>query len=275
MLRNPSIDSPSTGGGSSNCVGMGLGAGLVAGSSSSMLDHVLLGHDPSAWATGPVGSRDGVLVVISACSAATTASTPGGAQSTMGSTTGGVGRSLCLLPSTLPVGSGLGLNPALTELKRFWDLGQLAIVDGVLGTRTQTCRTSHRWRIGWRPSRLVLRIQPGGWGVGWTTTWAAPRSCCAPAAEVDGAAPSPHRPRPTWDRGAVRTTGFRRASNSATNASTPRCERCKQLPARDGRRRWPGQAFVDCDLAANLAPLYPALSFRPTNQQRNEGRGTV
>src|SRR5262245_43627363 len=45
-------------------VGMGLGAGLMAGSGSSLLDRVLLGHDPTTWAAGPIGSNDGVLVVI-------------------------------------------------------------------------------------------------------------------------------------------------------------------------------------------------------------------
>jgi uncharacterized protein (DUF1501 family) len=42
---------------------MGLGAGLMAGSGGSLLDHVL-GHDPSAWAAGPVGPNDGIIVVI-------------------------------------------------------------------------------------------------------------------------------------------------------------------------------------------------------------------
>ena len=45
-------------------IGMGLGAGLMAGSGGSLLDRVLSGHDPSAWAAGPIGPHDGVLVVI-------------------------------------------------------------------------------------------------------------------------------------------------------------------------------------------------------------------
>ncbi|MGI9644467.1 MAG: twin-arginine translocation signal domain-containing protein, partial [Ilumatobacteraceae bacterium] len=45
-------------------VGMGLGAGLVAGPGSSLLDMALPGLDPSAWAAGPIGPDDGVLVVI-------------------------------------------------------------------------------------------------------------------------------------------------------------------------------------------------------------------
>ena len=56
-------------------VGMGMGAGLVAGGSGTLLDELLLGHDPSAWAAGPVGATDGIVVVW-ACSAATTGSTP-------------------------------------------------------------------------------------------------------------------------------------------------------------------------------------------------------
>jgi uncharacterized protein (DUF1501 family) len=45
-------------------VGMGVGAGLVAGGGGSLLDEMILGHDPSAWAAGPVGTNDGILVVI-------------------------------------------------------------------------------------------------------------------------------------------------------------------------------------------------------------------
>ena len=45
-------------------VGAGLGAGLVAGPGTSLLDSMLPGHDPSAWALGPVGPNDGILVVI-------------------------------------------------------------------------------------------------------------------------------------------------------------------------------------------------------------------
>ena len=44
-------------------VGMGVGAGLVAGGAGSLLDEMLLGHDPSSWAAGPVGPTDGILVV--------------------------------------------------------------------------------------------------------------------------------------------------------------------------------------------------------------------
>ena len=92
-----------------------------------MLDHVLLGHDPSAWATGPVGSRDGVLVVISMF---------GGnyGLNTVVPINDGLyyqqhGALAVPAAHTLPVGSGLGLNPALTELKRsgFRQLGSWTV----------------------------------------------------------------------------------------------------------------------------------------------------
>ena len=44
-------------------VGMGLGAGLVAGPGTRLLD-AALGHDASAWAAGPVADNQGILVVF-------------------------------------------------------------------------------------------------------------------------------------------------------------------------------------------------------------------
>src|SRR5690606_2979902 len=45
-------------------VGMGAGAGLLAGPSTSLLDVFLPGLDPAVWSLGPVGPNDGILVVI-------------------------------------------------------------------------------------------------------------------------------------------------------------------------------------------------------------------
>src|SRR5215203_3617276 len=45
-------------------IGMGAGAGLLGGPATTLLDHLLLGHDPSAWAAGPVAPTDGILVVL-------------------------------------------------------------------------------------------------------------------------------------------------------------------------------------------------------------------
>jgi len=109
-------------------VGMGLGAGLVAGPGTSLLD-AAIGHDPSAWAAGPIGPDDGVLIVIGMF---------GGNDGLNTVVPISDGRyydmhgALAIAPEdTLRLDDRSGLNQNLTEFKRFWDAGQLAIVEGV------------------------------------------------------------------------------------------------------------------------------------------------
>jgi len=45
-------------------VGMGAGAGAVAGPGTSILDSVLANRADTTWAAGPVGDDDGILVVL-------------------------------------------------------------------------------------------------------------------------------------------------------------------------------------------------------------------
>ncbi|WP_420451078.1 DUF1501 domain-containing protein [Ilumatobacter sp.] len=109
-------------------VGMGLGAGLVAGPGSSLLD-AALGHDPSTWALGPIGADEGVLVVIGMYGGNDGLNTvvphgDGTYHDQHGALALGAGE-------TLPLDGTTGLHPELTELKRFWDAGNLAIVEGV------------------------------------------------------------------------------------------------------------------------------------------------
>ncbi len=110
-------------------VGLGVGAGALAGPASSLLDLTLPGHDPSAWAAGPAGPNDGVLIVIGMFGGNDGLNTvvPVNDQLYYGQH-----RSLAIRPeSTLPIDSATGLNPELTVFKQFWDTGQLAIVEGV------------------------------------------------------------------------------------------------------------------------------------------------
>src|SRR4029450_763778 len=98
-------------------VGMGLGAGLMAGSGGSLLDRVLLGHDPSAWAAGPIGAHDGVLVVIGMFGGNDGLNTVVPFDDPLYYQQHG---SLAIAAGqTLPIAPGLGLNPALTELKQW------------------------------------------------------------------------------------------------------------------------------------------------------------
>ena len=110
-------------------VGMGVGAGAIASTGGSLLDLHLPGLDPSAWAAGPIGPNDGVLIVLGMFGGndglnTVVPFTDGNYQTQHGS--------LALRGNqVLPLDADTGLHPALSEFKRFWDAGQLAIVEGV------------------------------------------------------------------------------------------------------------------------------------------------
>lgn len=144
-------------------VGAGLGAGLVAGPGSSLLDAALPGFDPSAWALGPVGPNDGILVLIGMY---------GGNDglNTVVPTNDGRYRdqhgSLAIpAGDTLRLDGNSGLHPNLTALKQFWDDDKLAIVEGV--GHTDTDEFSHfnsmaKWMSG-RPSGVPNSGWLGRW----------------------------------------------------------------------------------------------------------------
>ena len=110
-------------------VGMGVGAGVVSGGTGSLLDSLIFGHDPSAWAAGPVGPTDGILVVIGMFGGNDGLNTVipfnDGNYYTMHGNLAIPG------DQTLPIDKNVGLNPELTEFKQMWDRGELAIVDGI------------------------------------------------------------------------------------------------------------------------------------------------
>ncbi len=110
-------------------VGMGLGAGMVAGPGSSLLDSVLSGGPGTAWAAGPIGPDDGILVVIGMNGG------NDGLNTVVPIADGHYydhhGSLAVPAAQTLPINAATGLNPALTVLKEFWDLDQLAIVEGI------------------------------------------------------------------------------------------------------------------------------------------------
>ena len=110
-------------------VGLGVGAGALAGPTSSLLDLSLPGLDPTVWAAGPAGPNDGVLIVIGMFGGNDGLNTvvPINDQQYYGQH-----RSLAIRPeNTLPIDAVTGLNPELTAFKQFWDAGQLAIVEGI------------------------------------------------------------------------------------------------------------------------------------------------
>ncbi|MFW2334678.1 DUF1501 domain-containing protein [Ilumatobacter sp.] len=110
-------------------VGMGAGAGVAAGSVSPIVDDLLTGLGRPTWAAGPVGPTDGILVVIGMFGGNDGLNTVvpfnDGNYYTMHGNLAIPGN------QTLALDGNVGLNPALTELKKFWDDGQLAVVDGI------------------------------------------------------------------------------------------------------------------------------------------------
>ncbi len=110
-------------------VGLGVGAGALAGSTSSLLELSLPGLDPSAWAAGPIGANDGILIIIGMFGGNDGLNTvvPINDQLYYGQH-----RNLAIAPAaTLQIDGATGLHPELTAFKRFWDAGQLAIVEGI------------------------------------------------------------------------------------------------------------------------------------------------
>jgi uncharacterized protein (DUF1501 family) len=112
-------------------VGMGMGAGIVSGGTGSLLDGLGFGfgHDPSAWAAGPVGPTDGILVVIGMY---------GGNNGLNTVVPVNDGRYYDMhgplaIPAaeTLPLGNGAGLNPNLPKLHELWNAGHMAVVEGI------------------------------------------------------------------------------------------------------------------------------------------------
>ncbi len=111
-------------------VGMGIGAGALAGPATTLLDELVLpGHDPSAWAAGPIGPDDGILVVVGMFGGNDGLNTI--VQFDDGDYYRMHGELAIAGADTLPLDGRVGLNAELIELKRFWDQGSLAIVEGV------------------------------------------------------------------------------------------------------------------------------------------------
>lgn len=143
-------------------VGLGLGAGLVAGPGTSLLDAALPGHDPSAWAAGPIGDSDGILVIIGLFGG------NDGLNTVVPINDGRYydqhGALAVPAATTLPLDANSGLHPELTEFKRMWDAGQLAIVEGVghLQEEFSHFASMAKWMSG-RPTGVASSGWAGRW----------------------------------------------------------------------------------------------------------------
>jgi uncharacterized protein (DUF1501 family) len=238
-------------------VGMGLGAGLVSGPGTSLLDEALLGHDPAAWALGPVGATEGILVVIGLYGG------NDGLNTVVPINDGYYydqhGALAVDAATTLPLNDSTGLHPALSEFKRFWDTGQLAIVEGV-GHRQDDF--SHftsmaRWMAG-RPGAL----SPSGWLGRWLDGHLAGRSDLFAAAEIGNSLPL----HLVGDRSLGTTVspypsefGLPRAARVAADQSL--FSTVRSMAGANDPLSWEGrigQAQIDqLDVATRLGPVIP------------------
>lgn len=234
-------------------VGMGVGAGLVVGGSGSLLDELILGHDPSAWAAGPVGANDGIVVIIGMYGGNDGLNTvvpvnDGNYYEQHGG--------LAIPPQqTLPLDAANGLNPNLTTFKQFWDRGQLAIVQGVNYANPDL---SHFNSMAYWMSGQTSGIPMSGWVGRWLDGYLGGGPDLYAAAEVGSSLPL----HMVGVNQRATTVPWSRPSFGAS--TEPRDERmyASMRAMRTGAHGpWHGavgQALVDqLDLAAMLAPEFP------------------
>jgi uncharacterized protein (DUF1501 family) len=239
-------------------VGMGLGAGLVAGSGGSLLD-VAFGHDPSTWAAGPVGPTDGILVVLGMYGGNdglnTVVPTNDGQYVAMH------GPLAVPAGSTLPITGDRGLHPRLTRLKQFWDAGQLAVVEGIGYPNPDLSHFNSMayWMSG-RPNQAA--------GSGWLGRWLDGHLAGGPdlyaAAEIGNAVPL--HLLGASRRGTVVAAGPPGYGSEHGDEFLRQYAAIRRMrDAAPGGWGGPvGQALVDqLDLARNLAPIMPASLPQP------------
>jgi uncharacterized protein (DUF1501 family) len=175
-------------------VGMGVGAGafagVTAGPAGSLLNSLTgdaltaLFGDPSAWAAGPVGPTDGIVVVLGLYGG------NDGLNTVVPFKDGNyyTQHAGLAIPEgeTLGIDGESGLHPHLTHLKEFWNRGELAIVEGV-GYPIQDLShfNSLKFWMSGRPGQLSA----SGWLGRWLDGYLAGEKNLYAAAEVGGTVP--------------------------------------------------------------------------------------
>ena len=235
-------------------VGLGLGAGALAGPASSLLDLSLPGLDPSVWAAGPAGPNDGVLIVIGMFGG------NDGLNTVVPINDGlyyGQHSNLAISPqSALPIDAATGLNPELTVFKQFWDAGQLAIVEGVgyPDPDLSHFNSMAKWMAG-----SPTGIPTSGWVGRWLDRYIGGGKDLYAAAQIGQSVPL-HMIGQA-QRGTAVPAG-RPAFGASTSADDRKIyQGMRRLGAGDPMT-WKGrigQAMIDqLDMAGTLAPLIPA-----------------
>ena len=234
-------------------VGLGVGAGVLAGPAVSLLDLSLPGLDPSAWAAGPAGPNDGVLIVIGMFGGNDGLNTvvPINDQLYYGQH-----RGLAIRPEdTLPIDAETGLNSELTTFKQFWDAGQLAIVEGVGYPEPDL---SHFNSMAYWMAGSPTGIPTSGWVGRWLDGYLGGGKNLYAAAAIGQSVPLHLVGR--VQRGTAVPAG-RPAFGASTDAGSRKIyDAIRRLGAGDPatwRGRVGGAMIDQLDLATTLAPLLP------------------
>ena len=234
-------------------VGLGVGAGALVGPTSSLLDLSLPGLDAAAWAAGPAGPNDGVLIVIGMLGGNDGLNTvvPINDQLYYGQH-----RSLAIRPeSTLAIDATTGLNPELTVFKQFWDAGQLAIVEGIgyPDPDLSHFNSMAKWMAG-----SPTGIPTSGWLGRWLDGYLGGRKDLYAAAEIGQFVPL-HLVGRT-QRGTAVPAG-RPAFGASSDANDRNIYAALRRLGAGDPATWRGRiggAMIDqLDLATTLAPLIP------------------
>ncbi len=234
-------------------VGMGLGAGVVAGSNSSLIESVLTGNEPWAHGAGPVGATDGILVILGMYGGndglnMVVPTNDSAYQAQRGN--------IAIAPGdTLPIDAANGLNRELTEFKRFWDAGHLAVVQGV---GYQNPDLSHFNSMATWMSGLTGAIPSSGWMGRWLDGHLGSNKNLFTAAEIGHSLPLHLVGR--VQRGTTVPAG-RPAFGADTSAQSQRIYSSLRTISAPNNTTWKGrigQAMVDqLDVARTLRPIIP------------------
>ncbi len=234
-------------------VGMGAGAGVLAGTGMSLLDDVLLGRAPTGWAAGPIGPTDGVLVVIGMYGGNDGLNTVVPYDDPRYHEMHG---SLALDGSeTLPLAGGVGLHPELTMFRQAWDAGQLAIVEGIGYPKPDL---SHFNSMGFWMAGKPHAIPTSGWLGRWLDGYLGSSKDLYAAAEVGYSVPLHLIGQQQLGTVVPANRPGYGADQSARSIRQYDAIRAMRDGAGAGWARPVAEAFVDqLDLAKTLAPVVP------------------
>lgn len=234
-------------------VGLGLGAGMVAGPGTSLLDSAFSSSADTAWAAGPIEPGEGILLLIGLHGG------NDGLNTVVPITDGRYydqhGALAVPAETTLRIGADTGLHPALTSLKEIWDRGELAIVEGIGYENPDLSHFTSmaKWMSG-RPTGPTT----SGWVGRWLDGQLSGSKDLFAAAEIGHLLPLHMIGESSR---ATTIPAARPLFGASDDAADQRIYQTMRTLGANGQTHWQdriGKAFVDqLDVSEAIAPLIP------------------